>query len=228
MKKFTLIFSVALLFIAAASEGAFALNVVMDAQEIGPASTLSVDITTMAFPHTYPLSLDRQGGDLNIIELKDIVAEKSQEISILKNAEKLSVKTGLILQLGHMEYPPVSNDFAAKVEFKLYLDGFEKSFEAQPSVFIPEGGVNALDDNPASTNVLGVNASYDPNTKVLTFSLDPAKNFFVINGDSYLLIADVEPKSPAGGGGGCSTGASLIPLLAFMPLAIFLRKNRKR
>ncbi|MDO5116619.1 MAG: hypothetical protein Q4D58_11065 [Synergistaceae bacterium] len=226
MKRRTMILFLAILFSVMTSTSAGAISITADdAQEI-KAAALSVDITTTAVPTAHPLS----SAKTSVTELTNIIAAKSSKISALNGADSLSSKTGVSLGLGHVQYPPVSGDFASKVQFTLFLDGFNKSFENTPYVFVPVGGMNALDDKPASTDILGVKAVYDAAGKTLTFSLDPASNYFDIDGDSYLLAADVKytPHDGGGSGGGCNTGNTAFLLPVLLPVFRGLVQKRKK
>jgi len=194
-------------------------------KKIGDDSTVSLDIVTSADPHILPLDIEGTKKNENIEDLADIVTSKAEEISALANAESISYKTAFVLAMGHSEYPPVSGDFEQKVQFTIHMDNFSKTFLNEILAFVPTGGVNALDDNTDETEMVGVDATYDDETKNLIFSLDEAKEYLDADGDTYVVVADVKNKtSNSGSSGGCNVGLAAIMLLAIVPA--FYKKKK--
>lgn len=215
MKRITTILLVVFMSIFAVTGTALALNAVIDTQAISQASTLSVDISTSATPNVLSLNIDGPKKNENIKDLADIVTARSDSISALSDAESITYKTAFIMQMGHAAYPPASGDFAQKVEFTATMDCFNKTFSARKFVFIPRGGMNALDDYVDTTEIVGVEAEYDAAAQTLVFSLDPAKDYLDVDGDTYVVVADVKKKLPTegGSGGGCNAGFAGLPLI---------------
>ncbi|MCK9558031.1 MAG: SYNERG-CTERM sorting domain-containing protein [Acholeplasmataceae bacterium] len=203
----------------------FALQTSMDAQKIGDNATVSLDITTSADPHILPLDIEGAKKNENIEDLADIVTSKAEEISALVNAKSISYKTAFVLEMGHSEYPVVSGDFEQKVQFTVHMDNFSKTFSNDILAFVPKGGINALDDYPDETEIVGVDATYDAETNNLIFSLNPASEHLDVDGDTYVVIGDVDYNtSESASSGGCNVGLTAVMLLAVVPA--FYRKKK--
>ncbi len=106
------------------------------------------------------------------------------------------VDTAVTLTLGHTAYPKVADKLNKALIFTVAFASDPK-FTVVPSyVFLPVGGMNAMDAYHSSEGALDVesaDAVYDAASKKLTFTINPTNKFFDVDGDTYLLICGVSP-----------------------------------
>ena len=168
--------------------------------------TLSVDTNEVVNPHGRPCELYGVGSDLRVYEIERIVFRNLDGGLWREDGlwRLVSEDTGLTVSLGHTAYPNVKDKLNGALKFTATFES-DLNFTAAPiRIFLPVGGMNAMDDAYNSSEgileVESADAQYDATSKKLTFTLNPANKYFDVDGDTYLLVcamsSDVSPVSP--------------------------------
>jgi len=181
----------------------------------GSIAAFGVLIKPSAVFNAEDVSVSSSAGEVLIssIAVSDDVPDLSGSVNGIDDAQAAYPGAALDISINHSK---ISD--SASVIFSIKNFEGELTYGGSFKAFVKRQGENRYDV---------FDAEYSEDNKTLTFTIEPVSDYFA--GQTTIVIGELTKKQSSGGsgGGGCNSGFAGILVITFIPVILYIGKNKR-